>query len=740
MKRTTISLAYGIIGMASTAYAQDALNTLEPTVVVGSKERAFELTGASAYIDADTIRQQNYTNINRILARVPGVYVREETGFGNFPNISLRGGDGTRSEKVSLMEDGILTSPAPYSAPAAYYSPRGSRMSGIEVLKGSSQIQYGPQTTGGVVNYLSTAIPDNSGLAAPQSGKGSTVPVAGSKEDNFYWRSTYGSNDTFFNHAYYGDTVVTENGKFGYLFELLHEQSDGFRSLQGGGDTGFEVFEPMLKLSWQPDSALKQRFEFKYGYTDFEADETYVGLTEEDLNDNPYHRYAGTKFDNMQTQQHRTYLKWIMEPTADLKLETTAYYNEFGRNWYKIRGIDLLDAGDVALLKGTAAGDISIRANNRDYQAYGLQLNGLYNFETGSVAHDLGFGVRYHEDEASRFQRDDTIVADGTGGFTIVKGAEGSGGNRIEETEALALWIKDDIQIGNLTVSPGIRYEHMDLSNTDYLSDATDTVAAKRSGDDDYFAPGAGFKYDVNDTDNVFGGVFKGYSIPSPRSVLKDNVDKEESLGYELGYRRLDTYLAAEFVAFFTDFDNLVGSDAGDPDADPRNAGEAEVWGFEAQISYDFAAACDKGYSTPTYVSATWTSAELKSDLTAGGGDGIYDGATDGSNVPYIPEWKIAAGVGFLTDTWGVNLDATYTSDSFGTANNYDDPVTNAKQGRIDSALIFDFSAHYAVTESLTLVGGVQNLFDEEYLASRVPIGPRLGSPRQTYVGFNLTY
>ncbi|VAW49071.1 Outer membrane receptor for Fe3+-dicitrate, partial [hydrothermal vent metagenome] len=158
------AIALAIMGMSIPTLAEMPSNENEVTVldkmlVVGNPANIEKISGSAQVVTQEEIRQQNYDDINRILRKVPGVYVREEDGFGLFPSISLRGADTTRSSKVTIMEDGVMMAPAPYSAPSAYYSPTSGRMSGLEVLKGSSQIKYGPHTTGGVINYLSTLIP-----------------------------------------------------------------------------------------------------------------------------------------------------------------------------------------------------------------------------------------------------------------------------------------------------------------------------------------------------------------------------------------------------------------------------------------------------------------------------------------------------------------------------------------------------------------------------------------------------
>lgn len=724
----TSALAVGLLS------GQEIFETLETVNVIGSTEDLLELTGSGAFIEPEEFRKRGITNIQQILRQVPGVYVREEDGFGNFPNISLRGGDGTRSEKVTIMEDGILTSPAPYSAPAAYYSPRAARMSGIEVLKGSSQIQYGPQTTGGVINFLSTEIPT---------------------EETFYTRNTYGTYNTLLSHSYYGNTVQTNKGKVGFLFELFHHSSDGFREIENGGglggsdDTGFTLTEPMVKLFWEPNTPLRQRVEFKYGYSNFDSNESYIGLTEEDVRQSPDRRYAGTRFDNMVSEQHRTYLKYRMEPTDSFSLEFAAYYNEFSRNWAKVDDIiggdnsvrgALATGNGLDILRMRGPGTLVYRNNNRDYSAYGYQMTGEYEFMAGGVEHELTFGARFHRDDVRRFQNDENIVLGATGAIVDrVIGAPGSQGNRFQESDALALWLQDEIEIGQLSVTPGVRYEHVDQTFSDFNNNTSG------SNTFDLFSPGIGFNYEVNDSAAVYGGVYRGLSIPGPQSAA-GGVEEEKSTGYELGYRYQSPKLSYDFAAFYTDFSNLIATDAGLGVLDnSQNVGEAEVFGIEARISYDPFAGTGSELSMPMYLTATWTDATLTSAIGTGGSDNIYDGAVDGAEIPYVPEWQAAAGIGLSKGAWSVNLDATFVGETFGTAQNVDTPLEDtvgagARAGKIDDLFLVDLTGTYDLNENVTLLAGMSNMFDERGITSRLARGPRANIGRTAFIGFEAKF
>ena len=275
---------------------------LEARVIFGSKFVARNRTGSSYYISPEEIAKFNYTDVSRVLRAVPGVNVVEEDGFGLRPNISLRGTSPERSAKITIMEDGVLIAPAPYSAPAAYYFPTIARMQAVEVLKGSSQVQYGPYTTGGAINMLSTEVPESFGA---------------------FLNTSYGSFQSARLHAQFGDS----RKNFGYAIEYLNYSSDGFKNLDGGGATGFNKNDLVAKfrVNTNPEARVRQALELKFQYADEDSDETYLGLTQNDFEDEPFRRYAGSQEVLMTTEHMQFALTHTLDLSDNFRITTVGY-------------------------------------------------------------------------------------------------------------------------------------------------------------------------------------------------------------------------------------------------------------------------------------------------------------------------------------------------------------------------------------------------------------------------------
>ena len=195
------------------AYAEMEMNTVETVTIVGSQE---DVAGSATVLSNEDLAKMVDTDIHKILSAVPGVYVRTEDGYGLRPNISIRGTAPDRSGKVTLMEDGVLIAPAPYTSASAYYFPTTGRIHAVEVLKGPAAITQGPSTIGGAINMISTPIPEANGGFVTQE---------------------LGSDGLSRTHATYG----VNNGTLSGLVEIHENSVDGFDSIMNvGGDTGFD--------------------------------------------------------------------------------------------------------------------------------------------------------------------------------------------------------------------------------------------------------------------------------------------------------------------------------------------------------------------------------------------------------------------------------------------------------------------------------------------------------------------
>ncbi len=723
---------------ASNEKSQDSLNqtiqlkevVLSANSILGSTFQAKNRTGSAYFISPQALKKFNYTDINRVLRSVPGVSIYEEDGFGLRPNISLRGTSPERSAKISLMEDGVLIAPAPYSAPAAYYFPSVARMQAVEILKGSSQVQYGPFTTGGAINMISSQIP---------------------KTFNANLLASYGSFNSGRLHTAIGD----QKGNVGYLLEYLNFNSDGFKILDGGGNTGFDKNEVVgkFRLNSGKDAQLPQYLEVKFQYSDEVSNETYLGLTDSDFKETPFRRYAGSQKDQMKADHVQVMATHSFNFNDYFSIVTTGYYNGFSRNWYKVdqvanngekESISTILSDPLSfteyyeILSGTrnsGADAILVKANNRKYISKGIQTKLDYHWNKGSIYHDIEVGLRYHYDEEDRFQWIDGYhILNGEMNLTSA-GTPGTDANRISNANAFAAYTLYKLKFKNLTVTPGVRYESIDLGRLDYGKSDTarlGTNLVERENSVNVFIPGVGFNYTFNQI-SLFGGVHKGFSPPTSQIGEK----AEESVNFELGSRFEYSGLSGELVGFYNDYSNLLGSDlaasGGTGSLDQFNAGEVTVKGLELLINYMLLKNNTK-FSLPLTIAYTYTDTEFLNSF--GSDDDLWGAVTIGDELPYIAKHQFNAMISLEHSKFEINLSGRYNG-AFRTKSGTGTIPNNEKVG---SNFILDFSGKYRINEHFGVTGNIINLLDETYEVSRVPSGLRPGHPFGVYAGIELSF
>jgi Fe(3+) dicitrate transport protein len=712
MKIQKLASMLASTSIAFSAFADDhgEKDQLSPFNVIGTKADVPSLKGSGAILDKSDLDKFYYTDINDILRQVPGVYVRPETGYGFFPNISLRGVDPNRSAKVTLMEDGIPTAPTPYADPSAYYSPTAGRMAGFEVLKGTSSLKHGPNTTGGVINYLSTPIPN---------------------QQLSHLRASYGTDNERVAHAYSGGRTDFGGGKLGYLLELFDHRSDGFhtlKSLNGAPDRNapIERTDILLKLSYEFGEG--DYLEFKAGRMDMDADVSYQGLSKADYATNPYQRYANTDTDNMDSDQTRYYLRYNKEFSDSLTMSTTVFLNEFNRNWLKLAKVGtsassttkvgkgvFADATLISVLKGETDGYYEVKSNDRSYQSKGILAN--FDYEVG--INDIDFGFSYIEDDYDKnpYYTDKynvTVAGTTTTRSKIVD--DGSANYAYKNAEAFEAYIVDDIDLGALSLTPGVRYSSIDYANGTNARSLDDVIV------------GLGGTYELSDTLGLFSGIHQGHTFPDAESVAADNLDQEESLSFEVGARGVFSDISFEFAYFNTQLkDMLVLSNLNNGVAGSANIGEGSIDGLEVQLATDLGT--DGGFGIPVSASFTFTNTEFESSTAPT--TGYLSGASAGNEFPYVPDFMMNLRGGLVFDKASTYLNFHYQGSSY---------TDGANSNELNKYGSLDWSAFYDVSEGVTVFTKVTNLTDETYVQSVLPDGYRVGKPRAISVGMSYDF
>ena len=732
------------LNLFSQAPNQDTIKNqeLDPVVIVG--DRAKYISGSGQYINILKIEKLNQPNVNNVLRIVPGVNVRDEEGFGLRPNIGLRGTPVNRSAKITLMEDGILIAPAPYADPAAYYFPTFSRMQGIEVLKGSSQIKYGPYTVGGAINLLSTIIP-NSFKGFAQVGLGS-----------------FGTNQQ---RIWVGDS----RKNIDYVFEINRIASNGFKVLPNGENTGFDRRDVMGKIRWHTDEDAKiaQSVMLKMVASVEDGNETYLGLTYEDFQTNRLSRYAATQKDILDMNHNHLSLTHTISPLEGLKFHTTAYYSFTYRDWARVNSIagqslnNILQnpasfANAYQVMTGKANGAIDYQSAERTFFSKGIQTNAQYLFVKNDWTHKIQFGMRYHLDQADRFATRSAYNM--TNGTMILSaaGIKGNQENQIRNAQSLATFLNYDISFKRLKVSPGVRYENINFDFQNYgTADNARLGTVLRSAENQLtvILPGIGLHYWLNENMNLLGGIHKGFSPPGMPSVTATSgqARMETSVNYELGYHFEKNGYTAQVVGFFNNYSNILGSDnisgGGLGTGDMFNAGNAHIQGIE--ISFEGNLLSNKNYpsglSFPVSLAYTFTDARFQETFINGGGDWGTGRINLGDRIPFITPHLLTANVGVSNQKFDLTLSSRFTGitrvkPGAGALIIPDNVVKYPDVNALAGFLIIDLSTNYDVTKSVTAFATINNLTNSKAIVANLPQGYRPNMPLSFNTGLKIRF
>jgi len=708
--------APALLALAATAASLPALAETSkitgrlPTVeVVGSPDRLPDIAGSASIIDDKEITQSHAFTVNEALRKVPGVNVRDEEGIGLRPNIGLRGLNPTRSTKVLLLEDGLPLAYAPYGDNASYYHPPIERFDSIEVLKGSEQVLFGPQTIGGVLNYITPTPPEE---------------FAGRV-------NLTGGNRGYFNGG------LTVGGK-GMLLNFAHKQSDGSRDNEDS-DMNDVALKGVFNLT--PNQAIT----LKASYFGEDSLMTYTGITDAELRNFGY-RYNPFDNDEFTTDRWGASASHEIAFNEALVLTTNFYFTHFNREWWRQASTTTDSQCGAGFTNARLAGERvdpdscnSTQGRLRSYYTYGVEPRLLASYTLFGLQNEFQTGIRAH------FEQQDRVHLNGT--EPTVRGGQTLAEDNERDVDAYSLFAQNRFFLGKFTLTPGFRVEYIENIRANGLNgtEGNDDVAE--------VIPGVGMTFNPVDTLTLFGGVHKGFAPPRTEDLIGTSglqatftdVDPEESVNAEIGLRAEPLRGARiESTLFRADFDNqiMVGSIAGG--STPLAQGETLYAGLELFLRLDSHVLMNTRHNTYVQTAYTWLpTAEHQTPVTEVATGAIVQNSRAGLRLPYAPEHLATTTLGITLDNGpDLRLEAVYVGSQYADFANTEVAAFNGngQVGLIKSNLIFNAAATYPLQRwGASLFLTAKNLADRDYITDRTR-GIRVGMPLLIQGGVEIAF
>lgn len=642
------------------------------------EDDVFEHAGARDVIRREDFGKTGASTMREVLNRIPGVNAPENTGTGSHDlamNFGIRGLNPRLASRSTVLMDGIPVPFAPYGQPQLSLAPVSlGNMDAVDVVRGAGAVRYGPQSVGGVVNFVTRAIPQDFGIEGGIEGQLSPTSSQNNPKETH-------------------NLLIGGTANNGFGSALLYS---GTRGSDWREHSATRIDDVMLKSQYAPNEV--HTFNSLLQYYDGEADMP-GGLSRADYDAD---RWQSTRpYDRFWGHRQLASLGYQFQPDAQHKFNIQGFYTHTLRSGY-------LEQGK------------RITLSPREYWVRGIEPRYSQSFILGSSAHEVGVGYRY-VNESTHEMRYYTTTASGV----LPTTASPYDRDTRSGTEAHAGYIDDRIDIGNWTLTPGMRYEHIESHQNNNLKGEREQVSYNA------LLPALNVLYHLTDSWNLYANTEGSFGTVQysqiGKAVQSGNVEPEKARTWEVGTRYDDGALSVEMGLFLINFNNQYDSNQTNDTVTAR--GKTRHSGLESQLRYDLGQLSPKLDNLSVYASYAFVNAVIREK-----------GDTYGNKAPFSPKHKGAFGVDYKPGSWTFNLNSDFQSSQFADNANTMEESADGSTGRIPGFMLwgarvaYDFGPQMA---NLNLGFGVKNIFDHEYYTRSYDDnnkGLYVGQPRTLYL------
>ncbi|MCE7066400.1 TonB-dependent receptor domain-containing protein [Dyadobacter sp. CY326] len=655
----------------------------------GKKNEVIQLGGVNGNIVEKTGRQ--------IFAKIPGVFVYDMDGSGNQINISTRGLDPHRSWEYNIRQNGVITNSDMYGYPASHYSPAMESIERIELVCGTSSLQYGAQF-GGMINYVTKA---------PDTTKAFSFETIGSA----------GSFGLFSSYNSIGGKV----GKLVYSAYYQTRHSNGYRK-----NAKSDAQSQFISLAYEFNRSLRIKVEL--------GRSSYVyqipgPLTDQMFAADPRQSTRSRNYFNPDIYIPSIVLDWQISPATQLKWTNSGVYGS--------RNSVMLDAfANVPDTINAATKSYKNRQVDIDnFKSFTSELRILHHYDIAGFKNVLSGGVQLMHNTLRRRQ-----LGKGTTGsdFDLSLAEPGFGRDLYMKTDNIALFLENLIYLTpKLSISPGVRLERGQTAMNGTIS-YYDPGQLPNKIKHHFPLFGISTQYRIDAQNKVYAGISQAYRPVVfkdiiPGSVL-ERVDKnlKDAYGYnfEAGISGNAGKLRYDIGVFQVMINNRMGTvsmqEGGKAYILRTITGDTRTRGVEAYIEY--IAFKQETNSTPTELSFFTSSSYF--DATYVKGNAVLNGENKsviGNKVEGVPTWISRNGAQLLYKKLSVTCQYSYVSANFANALNTVEPSANGTIGKVPGYGLLDINATLHMPNGFTIRAGVNNVTDKQYFTKRPTMYPGAG-------------